>query len=441
MAYFLKNNNEDQNQSGNQNQMSGGNIYSTSGSEVSTPTSTSSNSSSNSSQSNESGNWINLNKYLDANQGKVSSYVDNLVKPYSDSASQFKNDAEDSKQSYIKQVNDNTVSKDQANTIISNYRKDGSSITDADYYKVSNPIRGTFGVSQYEETEDYKNLNNKADELGQVGQNLGNENYLKSLMGNSVSSGGKNFNSFLIRGNQPGKDKITDYSNQFSELASFLDNQSSELNDARNKGMEESITNAQEAYNNAKGDGGKGIYSAYNEELSNVLRAYGYNPRSVNSRASYTDKLPSTKRLTTSDGTVLTLSPKNRGTTNQEAMRAGYSDTSRLDSLETGKGRLDTKLGSMFKYTEDEWNNVVRRNDNLQRMITSPKDETESAITSIIVGALSPAKNEYGLKSRPDTIREVNVAKVVSNYLDGYYDGGINPLASFYSDLRIANRG
>jgi hypothetical protein len=245
----------------------------------------------------------------------------------------------------------------------------------------------------------------------------------------------------LIRGNQPGKDKITDYSNQFSELASFLDNQSSELNDARNKGMEESITNAQEAYNNAKGDGGKGIYSAYNEELSNVLRAYGYNPRSVNSRASYTDKLPSTKRLTTSDGTVLTLSPKNRGTTNQEAMRAGYSDTSRLDSLETGKGRLDTKLGSMFKYSDDEWNNVVRRNDNIQRMITSPANETEASITSIIVDALSPAKNEYGLKSQADTIREVNVAKVVSNYLDGYYDGGINPLASFYSDLRIANRG
>lgn len=436
MAYFLKNQNEDQNQqSGNQNQMSGGNIYSTSGSEVSssTPTSTSSNNSSNSSQSNESGNWVNLNKYLDANQGKVGGYVDQLVKPYSDSATQFKNDFDISKQSYTQQVEDNTLSKDQASNIIKNYRLDGSSITDDEYNKVSKPLRGQFGVGDYEQTSDYDDLKKQATKLGEFGSNLLGTTYQQSLMGNNVSSGGKALNSFLLRGTEQGRNAINNKSNEFSALADFLDGQSKELTNLKNDAQEVTSNNVNEAFTEAK-DGGKLIYDTFNDQTTDLLNSYGIYPKhGVNSRGLYVDYVPKTNdKITLADGTVLSLPSLSRAEKNRDAIEQAYLDE-RLNSLESGTGRLDSKIDNMYTFDDDSWNGVMDRSKEIENIIVNPTSQSEREIASILRKNLQPG----GLWSA----KQSAVQKLYANYLRGAYNSYDHPLISFRADLIKANGG
>lgn len=431
MAYFLKNQNDEQNQqSGNQNQMSGGNIYSTSGSEVSSSTSNNStNSSSNSSASNESGNWVNLNKYLDANQGKVGGYVDQLVNPYTNSSNQFKNDLNKSSQDYTEKVNQNTLSKDDATSIINKYRIDGNSITDDEYNKVSKPLNDNFGVTSYEETEDYTNLNKQANQLGNVGKNLSNSAYQQSLMGNDISSGGKKLNSFLINATNQGRRAIEDKQNAFKNLSALLDSQAQDLTNQRNTALENSSANAREAYNEAVNDGGQVIYDAFNEQLKNLLNSYNYYPTSVNSNATYSRYVPSTNgSLTLDNGTVLNLPSISRAEKNKDAMNQGYSDNSRLESLLSGSGRLDNKLGSMFAYTDDDWTGIENRANTIEGIIQNPKNQFESRISDIL-------RNYLRSGYRKDSINNAYNA-----YLRGDYNNYDDPLAHLYSELIKANR-
>lgn len=370
MAYFLKNNNEDQNQSGNQNQMSGGNIYSTSGSEVSTPTSTSSNSSSNSSQSNESGNWINLNKYLDANQGKVSSYVDNLVKPYSDSASQFKNDKESSANSYSQNIKNNQLQANKATDIVQRYANDGTSITDDEYKLVSNAVTGNFGVNPYQQTEEYTKLSNTASELGDIGEKLKNKSFQENLMGNNVSSGGKKLNSFLISGTQAGNDKISDYSNSFSELASLLDSQTRDLNKQRNSAIEQNRNTATGIIEAQKANTSP-VYNHYSAELD---KRYDYNdkrPKNTNTRY-YTNMYVNDVPLD-----VPVVSRFNWTGNTYETEEKEYFD--RLNSLLSGSGRQDTKFDDYYTQMSDQdFDRAYTRSKEIQNMLQLPYEKVDS---------------------------------------------------------------
>lgn len=276
MAYFLKNQNEDQNQqSGNQNQMSGGNIYSTSGSEVSSSIPTS-NSSSNSSQSNESGNWVNLNKYLDANQNKVGGYVDQLVNPYTSKESGYREGLNIGKTNYSNSIMSDTAyntDSSKSGAIAKNYLQGSKGVSDDDKNTFYQTILGYQGDDEYQNTGDtygYTTSKNQADEFSNVGSNIGNSNYQKSLMGNGVSTGGKNLNSFLIGGTQAGRDSVTNYANKFADLAALLDSQTSELNDLRSGIVDTTTRNselARQEAENARNNALKQIETSKNKAL------------------------------------------------------------------------------------------------------------------------------------------------------------------------------
>ena len=255
MAYFLKNNNEDQNQSGNQNQMSGGNIYSTSGSEVSTPTSTSSNSSSNTSQSNESGNWMNLNKYLDANQGKVAGYVDSLASPYTSRVDDYTKSVESNKQQYINDVSNQNSAKFDSNkskSVLGNYINNSDSVSTNDWKALQDTLKGYTGANQYSLTGDqygYSTDKKTADDFGNFGSNFENQDYRMSLMDKNVSSGGKKLNNFLL-GTQDAQQQISDYASKFRDLSDLLDKNEAEMNTAYTNAVNASNKNQKDALSN-----------------------------------------------------------------------------------------------------------------------------------------------------------------------------------------------
>lgn len=427
MAYFLKNQNEDQNQqSGNQTQMSGGNIYSTSGSEVSssTPTSTSSNSSSNSSQSNESGNWVNLNKYLDANQGKVGGYVDQLVKPYSDSATQFNQNMETAKQNQSQAIQNNTVSNDKITDIVKRYANNGSSITDDEYKTVSDAVQGNFKVNPFEQSDDYKQLNGTARDLGQVGKSLENKNYQESLMGNDVSSGGKNLNSFLIRGTQAGRDKISDYSTQFSKLNSLLDAQTQDLNNQRDTAIKQNQDTASSIIEAQKGQDIVGPkFIKENQQYYNSGAYKDYTPTKYNANGwlsrdggNITFDLPTVYRATgPSDGVI-----KNE-----------YNEyTDRLNSLLTGEGRQDSKLDDFYSYmSNSDWQQANNRANELKNYLTLTPSEVDQlpVVQRLVIEDLI-----WGLSSTASSpqLRE----KAREAYL-GYLEGRYNTWSDLYKVL------
>ena len=258
MAYFLKNQNEDQNQqSGNQNQMSGGNIYSTSGSEVSSSTSSNPSGSNNStnSQSNESGNWVNLNKYLDANQGKIGGYVSSLANPYTSRVDDYTSSLNTNKQKYIDDVNNqNSVKTDsnKSNSIINNYAVDTSKVSDSDWKALQDTLAGYKGPDRYASTGDiysYYTDKKTADDFGNFGSNFEDQDYRMSLMDKNVSSGGKKLNNFLL-GTQDAQKQISDYASQFKDLANMLDQYEAELNSVYDTGVNVSNQNKQAALDN-----------------------------------------------------------------------------------------------------------------------------------------------------------------------------------------------
>lgn len=420
MAYFLKNQNEDQNQqSGNQNQMSGGNIYSTSGSEVSssTPTSTSSNSS-NSSQSNESGNWVNLNKYLDANQGKVGGYVDNLVKPYTDSASQFRNDLNTASQNQSQNIKDNTLSQNKVTDIVTRYGKDGNSITDDEYKRVSDAVQGNFNVNPFDQNENYTQLSGTITNLNQVGNNLGNQNYLKSLMGNQVSSGGKDLNAFLVGGTQTGKEKINDYSNQFSNLKSYLDQETENLNNLRNNAIQQNKDLATQTIQDLRGKDTVG--SSYLNEIKNRGNKEGANDNTASSYYSserYRVKNPTTGQMETAHLSLPTIYRSQQENAQDYLNRENKEYYDRLDSLLSGSGRLDSKIDNSVTYMgDDAWNLANNRANEVRSFLTLDPTEIDklpasqqAAVNMMIVG-LSQASSPQ-LKEK--------VSNVYSDYLNG----------------------
>lgn len=284
MAYFLKNQNEDENQQyGNQNQMSGGNIYSTSGSEVSStsgsaPTSNSNNSSN--TKSNESGNWVNLNKYLDANQGKVSGYVDNLANPYTSQVDSYKSSLDSNKNKYMQDVNNQTANKlntNESKGVVSNYLLNSNSVDDSSWSKVQDTLKGYTGPSQYSLTGDeynYSKDRKTADDFNDFGSNFSNQDYRMSLMGNDISSGGKKLNNFLL-GTSDAKNKIADYSTQFKDLAALLDQNSQDMDSAYNNAVGVANQSKEDLESNVaaiKAQQQKALEDRYKQEQANAER-------------------------------------------------------------------------------------------------------------------------------------------------------------------------
>lgn len=437
---------------------SGGNIYSTSQSEVSTVSNGSSGSNS-SNESNKSGNWVNLNKYLDANQGKVGGYIDNLVQPYKSSSDQFKENMQASNDNYREQVASNTVTSDRAKDIITRYGKDGTSITDDEYSIVSNALNDKFGVDDYKTTDDYTKLNKTANDIGKVANNLSNSNYQQSLMGNQVSSGGKKLNSFLIGGTQEGRQKVTDYSKQFSELSKLLDNQSQELNNVRDQAFEQSKAETQpvlDYYSTNKAP----LQEVWADEINSLRQNYGANPVKFNTdnfiyfgnnylapydsktgiTTNYNPKTPDT--ITLPDGSVITLKSISRSQNKGSPYADGdfvqdeyaeYND--RINSLLTGSGRVNSKVDNLYDtYSDDEWTAIQDRSNQLGGIIQNPKSKVERDISSLFRNNLS--NNSFVPYSVKTALQDI-----YSSYLRGEYNNYNNPLEYLREDLIKASGG
>ena len=233
MAYFLKQN-EDQNNQNQQTQNVGGNIYSTSGGEVSSQLD---NTTSNSSSSNSSGNWVNLNSYLDANQNKAGKYVSSLVNPYTQQQPEYESKLNESKANYEKAIQTNTLNKNEGQKVANSYYANSNSISQNDWDRAIETEQGYAGKpGQYEDTGDdygYYGLNKQANQFKEVGDNLNNDIYLQSLMNKNLSQGGKTLNSFLVSGTDSGRNAVSDYKQTFIDLWNLLENQKTDLNNQR----------------------------------------------------------------------------------------------------------------------------------------------------------------------------------------------------------------
>lgn len=256
MAYFLKQN-EDQNNQNQQTQNVGGNIYSTSGGEVSSQIDNNSNSnnSSNSNSSNSSGNWVNLNSYLDANQNKAGRYANTFVESGLNKGQDYKNNLQNAQDQYLSSIKNDTAytyNKSKNNNpvynllginatgnddvILDKYLKDSSSVTQNEKDRAMNILKGYQGDDYFQNTGNkygYNDLKKTSDDFNNLSKNILNENYLKSQMGNNVSTGGKNLNSFILGGSNDSRNVLNNASNQFSELSSLLDSTNSNLNKER----------------------------------------------------------------------------------------------------------------------------------------------------------------------------------------------------------------
>jgi len=238
MAYFLKQN-EDQNNQNQQPQNVGGNIYSTSGSEVNSQVENNSNSSnsSNSNNSNSSGNWVNLNSYLEANQNKAGKYVSNLMNPYSQQQPGYETKLNESKDNYSNAIKTNSLNTQEGQKVANSYYADSNSISQNDWNRARETEQGYSGKpNEYQNTGDdygYSGLKKQADQFKEISDNLNNDVYLQSLMDKNLSQGGKTLNSFLMGATNTGRNALSNYKQTFGDLWNLLENSTNDLNKQR----------------------------------------------------------------------------------------------------------------------------------------------------------------------------------------------------------------
>ena len=268
MAYFQKNNNnEDQNQNQNTTSNTGGNTYSVSSSEVS---STVDNNENNKKSDTGSGNFVNLTKYLDSNQGKMGNYANTFVQDDLNKGQDYRGNIQNSQENYISSINSDSAAsynKDSDNKILENYLKDSSSVKDSDKQRATNILKGYQGADYFENTGDefgYNTLKKDSDNFNTLSGNITNQDYLKTQMSNDLSSGGKNLDSFLLGANKDSSKVLNDASKEFSDLASLLDATTTNLNQQRDTVVNKATEN-QKAFDKARQD--------KVTELGNQLRA------------------------------------------------------------------------------------------------------------------------------------------------------------------------
>lgn len=279
MAYFLKQN-EDQNNQNQQTQNVGGNIYSTSGGEVSSQIDNNSNSnnSSNSNSSNSSGNWVNLNSYLDANQNKAGRYANTFVESDLNKGQDYKNNLQNAQNQYLSSIKSDTAYNysNNDNNLLDRYLQNSSSLSSAEKNRAMNILKGYQGDDYFQNTGDkygYNELKKGSDDFNTLSKNILNENYLKSQMGNNVSTGGKNLNSFVLGGSNDSRNVLNNASNQFSEISSLLDSTNSNLNKERNNVVNKATEN-QKAYDKARQDKTKQLENLLRSNYQNALNQY-----------------------------------------------------------------------------------------------------------------------------------------------------------------------
>lgn len=250
----LKKNIEDQ----NQGQMTGGNIYSTSGSEVDT-TQSGNNSSfptnTTNKDSNTSGNWVNLGAYLDANSRKSGDYANRLVQNKLNTQDDYKTGLNDAVTNYgntIKQDTAYQTGSDASKNIITKGAKNLSNLSSADQQILGNTLKGYQGQGQIESTGDEYglfNLRNQSEGYNKFAEGLLDNDYRSSLMNPTMSSGARKLNSFLL-GSKDAQQEFQNSSNAFKDLASLYGSSIGDADSIYNDVLRQATLNQQSANSN-----------------------------------------------------------------------------------------------------------------------------------------------------------------------------------------------
>lgn len=244
MAYFQKRNEEENNQNNNQN----GGSFQTSSSEVGTNTSLmNDNSNRQNNISNQSGNWVNLNDYIKANEGKSGRYASNLVSNDLNKGDQHKTDVENQKTNFGNAVRQDTAynyGSDQSNKTAKNYYTNSSSVSDDELSTFSKASKGYQGQGEFKTYDGYDSLKDTSDYFSELKGGILDPTYrANNKMNANLNQGGKILNNLTLNSNTA-QETLKDASNQFSTLSSLLAGVEEEANKDRAGVVEKANANA-----------------------------------------------------------------------------------------------------------------------------------------------------------------------------------------------------
>lgn len=248
MAYFQKKNEEENNNNQNTNQSGGS--YQTSSSEVGTNTNLNDNSNRQNNISNQSGNWVNLNDYIQANEGKSGRYASNLVSDDLNKGTQYQSDLGTTKDTYGKALRQDTAynyGSDQSNKVAKNYYNDSSSVNDDELSTFAKASKGYQGVDQWSNTGDlygYDTMKNTSDYFSELTGGILDPTYrANNKMNANLNQGSKILNNLTLN-SDTAQNTLKDASNQFSILSGLLAGVEEEANKDRAGVVEKANANA-----------------------------------------------------------------------------------------------------------------------------------------------------------------------------------------------------
>lgn len=233
MAYFQKRNEEENNQNNNQN----GGSFQTSSSEVGTNTSLmNDNSNRQNNISNQSGNWVNLNDYIKANEGKSGRYASNLVSDDLNKGDQHKTDVENQKTNFgnaVRQDTAYTYGSDKSSKTANSYYNDSSSVSDEDLTTYAKASKGYQGQGEFNTYDGYDSLKDTSDYFSELTGGILDPTYrANNKMNANLNQGGKILNNLTLNSNTA-QNTLKDATNQFSLISGVLAGAEEEANKDR----------------------------------------------------------------------------------------------------------------------------------------------------------------------------------------------------------------
>lgn len=233
MAYFQKREEEENNQNNNQN----GGSFQTSSSEVGTNTSLmNDNSNRQNNISNQSGNWVNLNDYIKANEGKSGRYASNLVSNDLNKGDQYQSDLGNTKDAFGKTIRQDTAynyGSDKSNKTAKNYYNDSSSVSDNELSTFSKASKGYQGQGEFNTYDGYDSLKDTSDYFSELTGGILDPTYrANNKMNANLNQGSKILNNLTLNSNTA-QDTLKDASNQFSLISGELAKAEEEANKDR----------------------------------------------------------------------------------------------------------------------------------------------------------------------------------------------------------------
>lgn len=233
MAFFQKRNEEENNQNNNQD----GGSFQTSSSEVGTNTSLmNDNSNRQNNISNQSGNWVNLNDYIKANEGKSGRYASNLVSNDLNKGTQYQSDLGNTKDAFGKTIRQDTAynyGSDKSNKTAKNYFNDSSSVSNDELSTFSKASKGYQGQGEFNTYDGYDSLKDTSDYFSELTGGILDPTYRASnKMNANLNQGSKILNNLTLNSNTA-QNTLKDASNQFSLLSGLLAGAEEEANKDR----------------------------------------------------------------------------------------------------------------------------------------------------------------------------------------------------------------